>query len=124
MRYRQRRTEEIFQEIADNDGEVINFDDIFCGSDYLEACAAGKITNDDILLLFSADGCQLYEKKASDCWIYIWIIADLSPDCRYKKKYVLPGGFIPGPNKPKNLDSFIFPGLFHIAGLQREGLRV
>lgn len=49
---------------------------------------------------------------------------DFSPDERYKKIHVLPGGFIPGPNKPKNIDSFLFPGLFHLAALQREGLRI
>lgn len=30
----------------------------------------------------------------SDCWIYIWIIFDHAPDIHYKKKTVLPGGFI------------------------------
>jgi hypothetical protein len=47
------------------------------------------------------DGTQLYAHKASDCWIYIWVIMDLSPDEHYKKRHVLPGGFIPSPNKPK-----------------------
>jgi hypothetical protein len=41
-----------------------------------------------------------------------------------KKAYVLPGGFIPGPNKPKNMDSFLFPGLHHLCALQREGLYI
>ena len=75
-------------------------------------------------ICLSIDGAQLYAHKASDCWIYIWIIMDFAPDERYKKKHVLPGGFIPGPNKPKNLDSFLFPGLHHLHALQREGLRI
>ena len=29
---------------------------------------------------------------------------DLPPELRYKKQYVLPGGFIPGPKKPKDVD--------------------
>lgn len=49
---------------------------------------------------------------------------DRSPDVRYKKHAVLPGGFIPGPGKPKNSDSFVFPGLYHLGALQREGLRI
>lgn len=77
-----------------------------------------------MVLFLSIDGAQLYEMKQSDCWIYIWVILDLPPDLRYKKKHVLPGGFIPGPNKPKNVDSFLFPGLHHLSGLQREGLMV
>jgi transposase InsO family protein len=47
-----------------------------------------------------------------------------TPNLRYKKKYVLPGGFIPGPNKPKNLDLFMYTGLHHLSALQRDGLRI
>ena len=74
--------------------------------------------------MLSIDGAQLYTCKASDCWIYLWVIMDLSPNERYKKQHVLPGGFIPGPNKPKNLDSFLFPGLHHVHALQIEGLHI
>jgi hypothetical protein len=49
---------------------------------------------------------------------------DLAPDMRYKKKHVLPGCIIPGPNKIKIVDSFLFCGLYHIAALQREGLQI
>ncbi|KIK79377.1 hypothetical protein PAXRUDRAFT_16365 [Paxillus rubicundulus Ve08.2h10] len=54
--------------------------------------------------------------------MYIWVILNLPPQKRYCKLHVLPSGFIPGPNKPKNLDSFLFPGFHHLAALQREGL--
>ncbi len=73
---------------------------------------------------FRWNGAQLYAHKSSDCWIYLWILFDLSPSERYKKRHVLPGGFIPGPNKPKNMDSFLFPGLYHLAAVQNEGLPV
>jgi hypothetical protein len=43
---------------------------------------------------------------------------DLSPDEHYKKRHVLSGGFIPGPNKPKIIDLFLFPGLHHLSALQ------
>jgi len=68
------------------------------------------------------DGAQLYKNKSSDCWIYIWVLFDLGPEFRYKKPYVLPGGFIP--KKPKNPDSFMFPGIHHLSALQREGLKI
>jgi len=29
------------------------------------------------------------EVRVLSCWIYIWIVTELSPDCRYKKKHVL-----------------------------------
>ncbi|KIK95084.1 hypothetical protein PAXRUDRAFT_141559, partial [Paxillus rubicundulus Ve08.2h10] len=43
---------------------------------------------------------------------------------RYKKKYVLPGIIIPGLNKPKNIDSLLFPGFHHVTALQHEGLPI
>ncbi|KIK35849.1 hypothetical protein CY34DRAFT_26510 [Suillus luteus UH-Slu-Lm8-n1] len=36
----------------------------------------------------------------------------------------LDGGFIPGPNKPKNLNSFLIVSMHHLAALQNEGLTV
>ena len=72
--------------------------------------------------MLSIDSAQLFEKKQSDCWIYIWVLLDLAPNLWYKKKYVLPGGFIPGPCKPKNLDSFLYTGLHHLHALQADGL--
>ncbi|KAH9855151.1 hypothetical protein C2E23DRAFT_883119 [Lenzites betulinus] len=40
------------------------------------------------------------------------------------KHFVLPGAVIGGPRKLKNVDSFIFPGLYHLAALQRTGLSI
>ena len=84
----------------------------------------GDIKPQDIVLMISLDGAQLYDSKESDCWIYIWIIVNLPPDKHYRKLHVRPGGFIPGPNKPKNVDSFLFPGIHHLAALQAEGLPI
>ena len=123
-RYRARCTEQILKELSQSHGVMDSWDDIYHGKDYLDAVQDGKIGPNDMVLLFSIDGAQLYEKKASDCWIYIWILLDHSPDLRYKKKHIFPGGFIPGPSKPKNLDSFIFPGFHHLAALQNEGLSI
>jgi hypothetical protein len=120
MKYRSHCTARILQGIQIPSG----FDDYIHGSDYLDAVKTGKIKDDDIVLMFSIDGAQLYESKASDCWIYIWVILNYSPDLRYKKRYVLPGAFIPGPNKPKHIESFLFPGLYHLAALQTEGLQI
>ncbi len=107
-------------------GEVVveNYDDFDCGKEIVEAVQRGDIKKDDILLMFSMDGAQLYKGKKSDCWIYIWVILNLSPDKRYKKRYVMPGGFIPGPNAPKDPNSFVFTGLHHVSALQREGLKI
>jgi len=79
---------------------VSPYGDFFDGSDYLDAVGDGNIMSEDVVLMFSIDGAQLYRNKASDCWIYVWVIMDHAPGIRYKKRYILPGGFIGGPNKP------------------------
>ena len=93
------------------------------GQDYL-VNVAPHLKPHDTVLMFSADGAQLYRNKKSDCWMYIWVVYDLAPGDRYKKRYILPGGFVPGPNAPKNFDSLFFPGLYHLSALQNEGLVV
>jgi Transposase family tnp2 len=92
--------------------------------DLIWAFDDGCIGADDIILMFLIDGAQLYAMKASACWIYIWVLLNLPPVLRYKKDHVFISGFIPGPNNPKNLDSFLFPGLQHLVALQREGLQI
>lgn len=126
MQYRAEFTRK-FQEAARQaypDVNIITYEDLFNGSEYLQAVLRGDINDDTITLLLSLDGAQLYAMKQSDCWMYIWVILERSPDQRYKQKHVLPGGVIPGPNKPKNLDSFLFPGIHHLSAIQKEGLIV
>jgi len=119
MSYRQRVTDTLLSQVELPD--VLT--DYTEGQDYLTRVAP-HLKSHDTVLMFSADGAQLYRNKKSDCWIYIWVIYDLAPGDRYKKRYVLPGGFVPGPNAPKNFDSFFFSGIYHLSALQREGLVV
>ncbi len=126
MDYFWKTMKEIFKNLDPGTDQIIidSYDDFCFGSEIIDAFRRGDIQRHDTLLMFSIDGAQLYKGKKSDCWIYIWVILNLSPDLRYKKKYIIPGGFIPGPNKPKDLDSFIFPSLHHVAALQKEGLKI
>ncbi|KIK83717.1 hypothetical protein PAXRUDRAFT_153062 [Paxillus rubicundulus Ve08.2h10] len=124
MQYREEHTQWVFDHIAGNGVVISNYTDFFNRSDYLTVVQEGKINKNNIILMFSVDGAQLYKFKASDCWVAIWIIFACSPDSRYKKKYVLPACIIPGPKKPHNLDSFLFPGFHHLATLQNEGLKI
>ncbi|KAJ3803661.1 hypothetical protein F5876DRAFT_84770 [Lentinula aff. lateritia] len=102
-------------------GEPIEeYNDICCGKDILEALSSEKISLNDVFLMVSMDGAQLYCMKASDCWMYIWILVGFSPNRRYKK-YVVPGGMIPGSDAPKIARSFLFPGLAHIAAVNKSG---
>jgi hypothetical protein len=122
--YRLAATEKIMKDLDLYDGKIPLIKDFFFGQAYIDKVDEGFINENDMVLMFSMDGAQLYSKKASDCWIYIWILFDYIPGTRYRKKRVLIGGFIPGPNKPKHPDSFTFPGLHHLAALQREGLPI
>src|SRR5438309_689702 len=123
MRYHLLKTQKILKELQESNGEQGFWDDACCGSDYLEAFTSGKIAPDNMVLMLSIDGAQLYQSKQSDCWIYIWIVLNLAPNLRYKKHYVLIGAIIPGPNKPKNANSYLFPGLHHACALSKEGLK-
>ncbi|KAL6301922.1 hypothetical protein BKA93DRAFT_861789 [Sparassis latifolia] len=102
MRHRSRRTHEILERLREHNNQLYEYDDVYHGSAYLKAVLENQIGTDDMVLLMSID------------------VLDLAPELRYKKKHVLPGGFIPGPHKPKNLDSFLFPGLGHLMALQKD----
>lgn len=52
------------------------------------------------------------------------ILLDLPPELRYKKRFVIPVAVIPGPQKPKHIESFLFIALHHLAALQKDGLRI
>lgn len=121
MDYFNQRMGELLSE-HERTGSIAVIDDICCGSDIFSAVKSGKIERaKDTVLMMSFDGCQLYRSKVSDCWMYIWVVICLHPGIRYKKKYVIPGATIPGPNKPKLAESFLFPGLHHIAAIEKLG---
>jgi len=122
LRYRMLRTESLLSELENNDGLPKNYTDFFDGSQYLEAHGEGLIKEDDIVLMLSLDGAQLYASKQSDCWICIWVVLSHSPGVRYKKPHVLPAFVIPGPNPPRIMDSFLFRSLQHLSALQKDGL--
>ena len=124
MHYREHKTAEILEHARTHAGEIKEYGDTICGRDYLDAVKTGKIKKDDVLVQLSIDGAQLYHDKESDCWIFVYVIHNLPPSSRYSKKFVIPAGFVPGPGKPKNMDSFLFATLYHISALQGEGLRI
>ncbi|KZT32395.1 hypothetical protein SISSUDRAFT_994105, partial [Sistotremastrum suecicum HHB10207 ss-3] len=125
MSYAARRVEEVKAFRRQNPGNPGSWTDLIDGDDFLAAVKRKHVNPaTDPILILSLDGAQLYRNKTSECWIFIWIILNREPALRYKKQYIMPGGFIPGPKKPKNIDSFLFPSLHHLAALQKEGLKV
>jgi hypothetical protein len=105
-------------------GKLAMYDDTACGKELLDAWSQGHFQKTDIALQFSIDGAQLHSDRQSESWVFIWVIHNLPPEMRYKKAFVIPGAIVSGPNKPGDIDSFLFPSLYHVAALQREGLRV
>ena len=101
-----------------------SYSDFFDGSQYLESVNEGLIEEDDIVLMLSLDGVQLFMSKQSDCWICIWVVFNHSPDVRYKKSSVLPAFVIPGPSPPRLMDSFLYRSLQHLVALQKGGLHI
>jgi hypothetical protein len=125
MHYRREKTQEILDSV-DEDGNlnIPVYDDYLHGSAYLEAVDRGDIQPTDVVVIGSIDGAQLYRNKQSDCWISIWIIAELTQQKRFKVRHILPDSFIPGPHKPKHIDSFKFPSVHHLSALQKEGMQI
>jgi hypothetical protein len=131
MRYLDRKIKEV-TEMLDNlqtdNGMDMVYDDVLSGSEAQDLAERLNITGHDTVVSSSLDGAQLYQNKKSDTWISIWILHNLSPKQRYQKRHVLPGTIIPGPNKPKITDSYLFRGIHHLSALQREnngaGLRM
>jgi hypothetical protein len=124
MHYLECKLSENLETARLNGGTLPVYDDTTCSSDLLNAWRSGCFGKSDITLQLSIDGAQLCCDQASEAWIFIWIIHNLPPDMRYKKAFVIPGAIVPGPNKPGEIDSFLFPSIYHIAALQHEGLKV
>ncbi|KAF5335649.1 hypothetical protein D9758_017763 [Tetrapyrgos nigripes] len=120
MEYFYNRTKECIEEVKRN-GFVKDIDDICCGTDIMRAVEDGTIKKGDTILMLSMDGVQLYWNKSSDCWIAAWIVVNFRNDLRYKKVRVIVGCIIPGPNKPKHAESFLFPSLHHVAAINKRG---
>ena len=107
-----------------NRGTLPVYDDTTCSSDLLNAWQSGHFGKSDIALQLSIDGAQLCHDQASDAWVFIWIIHNLPPNMCYKKAFIIPAAIVPGPNKLGEINSFLFPSLYHIAALQCEGLKI
>jgi hypothetical protein len=123
LRYRLKRTAQVLAERGGLGG-LQDYDDICCGSEYLDLVQSGKISDNDMLLNISMDGAQLYRDKESDTWFGIASLIDFPPEVRHSREMVLPLFVIGGPNPPKHYDSFLFPTFSHLSACQRRGLRV
>jgi hypothetical protein len=84
--------------------------DVFDSTQYKYLSQKGYFNDDqDIALLGSVDGYQLFKQKCDDCWIVLFINANLPPHQHVKKENLLITSIIPGPKAPKDFNSFIKP---------------
>jgi hypothetical protein len=63
----------------------------------------------DIALGFATDGFAPFKKRKHTTWILLIFNYNLPPDQRFQKDNILCVGIIPGPKKPWDADSFIYP---------------
>lgn len=62
----------------------------------------------DILLVHMTDGFQLWRRSNKSGWPLLLLNSNLPFSSRFRRFSVISLGVIPGPNKPKNMDSFMF----------------
>lgn len=63
----------------------------------------------DVALGMSTDGFAPFKSRKQTCWPLLLFNLNLPPDLRFLLQYIICCGVIPGPRKPKDFDSFMFP---------------
>ena len=63
----------------------------------------------DIALGFATDGFAPFKKRKHTAWILLIFNYNLPPEQRFQKDNIICVGIIPGPKKPWDADSFIYP---------------
>jgi hypothetical protein len=94
--------------ITKNDDDDLG--DIFDGNIYKELSEENIFINErDVAFIASCDGYQIFKQKTDDCWLFLMINNNLDPSLRVKKENLLVPFLIPGPNQPKDFNSFLRP---------------
>ncbi|KAF7328598.1 hypothetical protein MSAN_02480700 [Mycena sanguinolenta] len=63
----------------------------------------------DIALGASTDGFAPFKRRKQTAWPIIVFLYNLPPEIRFHLEFILSLGVIPGPNKPKDMCSFLYP---------------
>ena len=106
------------KEQNDDDDDL---DDIFDGSIYKELMEENLfIDKRDIAFTASCDGYQIFRQKTDDCWLFLMINNNLDPSLRVKKENLLIPFLIPGPNQPKDFNTFLRPFIDEMKELESK----
>ena len=98
-----------------------DLDDIFDGKIYKELVNKNLFNNErDVALTASCDGYQIFKQKTDDCWLFIVINNNLHPSLRVKKENLLVPFLIPGPNQPKDFNTFLRPFINEMKQLESK----
>jgi hypothetical protein len=101
---------------SDND-----LDDIFDGKIYKELLNKNLFVDErDIAFTASCDGYQIFKQKTDDCWLFLMINNNLDPSLRVKKENLLVPFLIPGPNQPKDFNTFLRPFINEMKELESK----
>jgi hypothetical protein len=101
---------------SDND-----LDDIFDGKIYEELVNKNLFVDKrDIAFTASCDGYQIFKQKTDDCWLFLMINNNLDPSLRVKKENLLVPFLIPGPNQPKDFNTFLRPFINEMKELESK----
>jgi hypothetical protein len=87
-----------------------DLNDIFDGEIY-KKLVDENLFNDkrNVVLTASCDGYQIFKQKTDDCWLFLIVNNNLHPSLRVKKENLLVPFLIPGPNQPKDFNTFLRP---------------
>ena len=95
--------------------------DIFDGSVYLNLTRKHVVVDGrvlpytyfsdsrDIALGLATDGFAPFRRRKATTWPLLIYNYNLPPEIRFRKEYILCLGVVPGPKKPKDMDSFLYP---------------
>src|SRR5256714_1827709 len=98
-----------------------DLDDIFDGKIYKELVNKNLFNDErDVALTASCDGYQIFKQKTDDCWLFIVINNNLHPSLRVKKENLLVPFIIPGPNQPKDFNTFLRPFINEMKQLESK----
>ena len=98
-----------------------DLDDIFDGKIYKELVNKNLFNDErDVVLTASCDGYQIFKQKTDDCWLFIVINNNLHPSLRVKKENLLVPFLIPGPNQPKDFNTFLRPFINEMKQLESK----
>ena len=98
-----------------------DLDEIFDGKIYKELVDKNLFEDKrNVALIASCDGYQIFKQKTDDCWLFLIVNNNLHPSLRVKKENLLVPFLIPGPNQPKDFNTFLRPFIDEMKELESK----